>query len=50
VALPVAYRQSARREITDAARRYESERRGLAATFIAEVGRIEALIPEAARL
>jgi len=50
VTLPVAYRQSARREIADAARRYESERPGLAATFIAEVGRIEALISEVPRL
>jgi toxin ParE1/3/4 len=50
VALPVAYRQSARHEIADAARRYESERQGLAAIFLTEVARIEALISEAPRL
>ncbi|HTE81797.1 MAG TPA: hypothetical protein VK634_14010 [Reyranella sp.] len=50
MAFTVAYRQAARREITDAARRYESERRGLAATFLAEVVRIEAAISEAPQL
>lgn len=46
VPLPVAYRQSARRETAEAARRYESERQGLAALFLAEVGRIDMLIAE----
>ena len=50
MALLVAYRQAARREITDAAGRYEGERRGLAATFLAEVVRIEAAISEAPQL
>jgi hypothetical protein len=50
VAFPVAYRQLARREIIDTARRYESERQGLAAIFLAEVERIEALISEAPQL
>jgi hypothetical protein len=46
VSLPVVYRQSARQEIVDAARRYERERKGLAAAFTAEVSRIESLLSE----
>ena len=46
MSLPVVYRQSARHEITDAAFRYERDRSGLAAAFVADVARIERLLME----
>ncbi|MDP1839097.1 MAG: hypothetical protein Q8N31_15240 [Reyranella sp.] len=45
--LLVVYRQAARRDIIDAARHYESERTGLGAAFVAEVGRVEGHIADA---
>lgn len=50
MALPVVYRQAARREIVSTARIYESQRKGLGGLFLDEIGRIEAHISDGPRL
>ena len=48
--LPVVYRQAARREILDAARTYDDQRRGLGRFFLDEITRIEAHVSDTPRL
>jgi plasmid stabilization system protein ParE len=48
--IPVVYRQAARRDILDAARDYEAQRRGMGASFIDEIARIETHMADAPRL
>jgi toxin ParE1/3/4 len=50
MALPVVYRQVARREIVNVARTYEGQRQGLGGLFLDEIGRIEAHISDGPRL
>jgi toxin ParE1/3/4 len=50
MALPVVYRQVARREIVNVARTYEGQREGLGGLFLDEIGRIEAHISDGPRL
>lgn len=45
--LPVVYRQAASREIIAAARAYEGYRKGLGASFVNEVVRLEAHLSDA---
>src|SRR4029453_3078799 len=49
-ALPVVYRQGARREIVNVARTYEGQREGLGSLFLDEIGPIEAHISDGPRL
>ena len=46
MAVPVVYRQAARREIINAARTYEGQRQGLGGLFLDEIGRIETHISD----
>ena len=50
MALPVVYRQAARREIVNVARTYEGQRQGLGGLLLDEIGRIEAHISDGPRL
>lgn len=50
MALPVVYRQAARREIINVARSYERQREGLGGLFLDEIGRIEAHVSDGPRL
>jgi toxin ParE1/3/4 len=50
MALPVVYRQAARREIVNVARTYEGQREGLGGLFLDEIGRIEGHISDGPRL
>jgi hypothetical protein len=45
--LPVVFRQAARREVIDAARTDEQQRRGMGSLFLDEVARIEAHLSDA---
>jgi hypothetical protein len=46
MALPVVYRQVARREIVNVAQTYEGQRHGMGSLFLDEIGRIEAHISD----
>ena len=50
MALPVVYRQAARREIVNVARTYEEQRDGLGTLFLDEIGRIEGHVSDGPRL
>jgi len=50
MAIPVVYRQAARRDIIDAAHDYEAQRRGIGTSFLDELARIEAHVADAPRL